>query len=98
MTAEALLTLIRRDIGQHIQLAIQFKASSHFASNLKAAREVSTDVENWIDNLLKDNFEGFDAGLYVGTKEDWAKRAQASEYKLARLQEHVGQMQGLLNE
>lgn len=55
MTAEELLVLIRRDIRQQIEMALQFKASNHFASNLKAAREVSVEVENWLDNLIKDN-------------------------------------------
>ncbi len=98
MTAEQLLKLIRRDIGSHIQISLQFKGGDHFAQNLKAAREVSAETEAWIDALIKDNFEGFDAGLNIGTREDWASRAQAAEFKLHRLHELAGSMQGILNE
>lgn len=88
MTSDELIQVIRRDLPTQIQNALQFRAGNHFASNLKAAREVSDELLAWLEALCRDNsIAGFKDGIYEGTRDDWTDRAFAAEARLDRIRE-----------
>lgn len=88
MTADELLVVIRRDIGQQITMALQFRMSNHLAANMKIAREVEIVITDWLDALLKqNNLAGYKDGCYEGTREDWVARCYHAEAKLDKIKE-----------
>lgn len=85
MTADELLVVIRRDIGQQIQMALQFRTGDHIAHNIKMAREVSIVITDWLDSLMK-NKTSDDTEIYQ-SDEVWADRAYCAEAKLDKIKE-----------
>lgn len=90
MTAEELLVLIRRDIGDQIQTAVQFRLGNHLAANMRAGSEISAEINSWIDALTKNNITPDNnnvAGSGEGTLDSWRDRAYSAEAKLDHLRE-----------
>jgi len=92
MTAEELLQIIRRDIGQRLQQELAFSISNNYAANLKGLNAASQSIEKWLDELVADNLRPnttAHTARSINPNYDYAGRCEILEDKLAAIRDIV---------